>query len=188
VSNFIPRFLQAIRNLIFRKQTAPHPRRVIVGLGVIVVKDGKVLVGKRKGSHGAGLWAFPGGGQDFGESWEVCGPREVLEETGMTVSFRYFDPPHMQKFVCVTDDYMRKEDKHYNTVYVVCDWVSGEPQLLEPNKCEGWRWVTYRELLDLLPPEAQTHYRDDADRYDCNFWFPIPHLARNLGRIGWKVE
>jgi 8-oxo-dGTP diphosphatase len=32
-----------------------------VGVGVCIVKDNKVLLGKRKNSHGDGTWAFPGG-------------------------------------------------------------------------------------------------------------------------------
>ncbi len=168
-------------------ETVP-PRRVIVGLGVLVIRDGKVLVGKRKGAHGSGKWAFPGGHQDFGESWEVCGPREVEEETGMTVKFRYFDPDRLQKFLCVTDDHMVEDDKHYNTVYIVCDWVSGEPELKEPDKCEGWEWVTFREIIEKLPPEAQAHYKEHGSQgdYKTLFWFPIPHMVRNLALIGLK--
>lgn len=137
----------------------PDPRRVFVGIGVLIVRDGLTLVGKRKGSHGAGKWAFPGGHQDHGESWETCAVREVLEETGMTVKFREYDPGRNQKFLCVTDDFMPEDDRHYNTVYVICDWVSGEPQLLEPHKCEGWEWVTYRELVSKISPEGQEHYK-----------------------------
>jgi 8-oxo-dGTP diphosphatase len=164
----------------------PQPQRVIVGLGVLVIKDGLVLVGKRKGSHGAGKWAFPGGHQDHGESWEECGPREILEETGMTVQFRYFDPDRLQKFMCVTDDHMKADNRHYNTVYIVCDWVSGEPELKEPHKCEGWKWVTFQGILELLSPEAREHYEKNGTQYETEHWFPIPHIARNLAKIGLK--
>lgn len=56
-----------------------------VGIGVIVRKEGKVLLGKRKNSHGAGSWAFPGGHLEYGESWEECARREVKEETGIAI-------------------------------------------------------------------------------------------------------
>ena len=56
-----------------------------VGLGVCIVKDNKVLLGKRKGSHGAGTWSFPGGHLEFQETWEKCAKREVLEETGLKI-------------------------------------------------------------------------------------------------------
>src|SRR5271155_3580479 len=58
-----------------------HPR---IGVGCIVQHEGKVLLGKRKGSHGVGFWGFPGVHLEFGESVESCAKRELLEETGLT--------------------------------------------------------------------------------------------------------
>ena len=59
-----------------------HPR---VGVGVIIKKDGQVLVGKRKASHGAGCWHFPGGHLEFNETWEECARRETKEEVGIKI-------------------------------------------------------------------------------------------------------
>ncbi len=56
--------------------------KIRVGVGIMIFKDGKVLMGRRKGSHGAGEYAFPGGHLDFGESFEDCAKRETLEEAG----------------------------------------------------------------------------------------------------------
>ena len=50
-----------------------------VGIGVMIFKDGKVLLGKRKGSHGEGDWAFPGGHLDYMEGFEECARRETRE-------------------------------------------------------------------------------------------------------------
>ena len=59
-------------------------KRPSVGVGVFVYNmDGKILLGKRKGAHGAGEWSLPGGHLEFNESFERCCEREVMEETGI---------------------------------------------------------------------------------------------------------
>jgi len=60
-----------------------YPR---VGIGVLIQNDkGEVLLGKRKGAHGAGEWSFPGGHLEFGEKIFECARREAKEETGLSV-------------------------------------------------------------------------------------------------------
>lgn len=109
-----------------------------VGLGVIVVKDGKVLMGKRKGAHGAGTWSIPGGHLEFNETWEECACRECLEETGIAV----VNPV----FFAVTNDIMSEEDKHYITIYMRADYVSGEPMITEPEKFVEVGWFDLEHL------------------------------------------
>ena len=104
---------------------------VRVGIGVMVLKDGKVLLGKRKGSHGAGEYAFPGGHLDYMESFEECAKRETREESGIEIkNVRFLNLFNLK-------DYF---PKHYVSVGLVADWESGEPQVLEPNKRQDWNW------------------------------------------------
>ena len=113
-------------------------KRPKVGLGIDVINEGKILLGKRKGSHGSGFWSFPGGHLGFGETVEECARRELAEETGLrAVSMR---------LATWTSDIIEK-DKHYITLFVFVDRFQGQLQLMEPNKCEGCHWF----IFDALP-------------------------------------
>lgn len=107
-----------------------------VGVAIVVAQNGKILIGKRKGAHGTGDWATPGGHLEFGETIEQCVERELREETGLI--------PLSQKRVTWTNDIMG--DKHYITLWVFVQEFEGTPQLLEPHKCEGWEWFDWNDL------------------------------------------
>jgi 8-oxo-dGTP diphosphatase len=113
-------------------------QRPKVGIAIIIERDNKVLLGKRKGSHGSGSWAFPGGHLEFNESIEDCAKREAMEETGLTIE-------NIKKDT-FTNDIMREENKHYITCFVKADCFSGEPKIMEPNKCEEWNWFDWNNL------------------------------------------
>lgn len=113
-----------------------------VGVAVILLRSSRVLLGQRIGSHGAGTWAPPGGHLEFGESPTECAARELLEETGLTAS-EFSTGPY-------TNDVFQAEGKHYITLYVVAKYVSGEPRILEPNKCAEWRWFDLGALPEDL--------------------------------------
>lgn len=113
-------------------------RRPKVGLAVIIFKDGKVLMGKRKGDHGGGFWAPPGGHIEWKESFEECAARETREEAGIEIQ--------NIKFVHATNDFHRDKDEHYVTVFMIADYDSGDVQNCEQDKCEGWHWKDWDDL------------------------------------------
>lgn len=113
-----------------------------VGVGVMVLKNGQVLLGKRKNAHGDGAWSFPGGHLEFGEAWADCAARETLEETGVAIK--------NLRFGTVTNDIFPIEGKHYITLYMVSDYDSGEVTLREPEKCERWEWFSWDQLPEPL--------------------------------------
>ena len=113
-------------------------RNPLVGVGAIVLREGKVLLGLRLGSHGSGTWALPGGHLEFGETVESCARREVLEETGLALGVVSSGP--------YTSDVFPDVEKHYVTLFVVAESGQGEPRRMEPTKCAEWRWFNWDEL------------------------------------------
>lgn len=109
-----------------------------VGIGVYIVKDDKVLLGERIGSHQANTFCAPGGHLEYGESWEECAKRETLEETGLRIE--------NIRFMGITNDVMKEDKVHSVTISMLADWKSGEPKIMEPDKCLGWKWYSYDEI------------------------------------------
>lgn len=108
-----------------------------VGVGVLILKEGRVLLSKRKGAHGAGEYAFPGGHLEHLESFADCARRETAEECGVEIDNIRF------QFVANVTAYA---PKHYVHIGVIADWKSGEAKVLEPEKSESWAWYDLKDL------------------------------------------
>ena len=108
-----------------------------VGIGVMIFKDGQILIGKRQKSHGAGEYAFPGGHLEYMEGFAECAEREVIEETKMKIK--------NIRFECVGNS-VEFTPKHYVHLGLLADWESGEPVVSEPDKCDGWAWYDFDNL------------------------------------------
>jgi 8-oxo-dGTP diphosphatase len=115
-----------------------------VGIGVAILrrtnKGEQVLLGKRKGSHGEGQWAFPGGHLEYMESFEDCALREISEEVGP--DFKVYDLD-----VCAVTNLKDYAPKHYIDIGMVARYVSGEPQVMEPDKVSEWRWFNVVDAM-----------------------------------------
>ncbi|RYP89925.1 hypothetical protein DL770_003946 [Monosporascus sp. CRB-9-2] len=152
-----------------------HPR---VGIAAIVPNaEGKLLLGKRLSSHGSGTWHFPGGHLEFGETYFACAEREVAEETGLKVQ--------AMRLVGVTNDVFEDAGKHYITLFVLCRMQepAAEPELLEPNKCEGWYWVEWEEV------RSWCDHHDDAEPQweDKKCFLPIRNLVVEQPEIKFSL-
>jgi 8-oxo-dGTP diphosphatase len=137
--------------------------RPLVGICVLILKDGKILLGKRRGSHGAGQYAAPGGHLEHLESFYQCATREVLEETGMQIG-----PLRFLRVLNAT----QYAPKHYVDIAFVAAWESGEPEVREPDKVESWGWYSPDDLpspLFAMLPSAIDAFRGRPGRkvYDA---------------------
>ena len=115
-----------------------YMERPKVGVGIFVIKDGKILLGKRKNAHGEGSWQFPGGHLEFNESLETCARREAMEEAGISIKNIRLGP--------FTNDIFRKDGKHYVTLFILSEYDSGLVRVMEPEKCERWEWFDWDDL------------------------------------------
>lgn len=108
----------------------------------VVFRDGDVLLVSRKYPPDLGMWGFPGGKIEFGESIEQAAVRELFEETGVHGTFT--------SVVTAVDDYARSEDGtvlyHFILLAVLCTWTSGEP--FASDDAEDARWVPITSLGD----------------------------------------
>lgn len=125
----------------------------------MVRKDGKVLIGKRKGSHGSGEYAWPGGHLEHMESIIECARREVKEETGMEIdNIRFLRLMNIKSYA----------PKHYVDIGLIADWKSGEPEVREPEKIEGWEWRDLEDLPEPLFSALPTYF--ESLKTGQNFW------------------
>jgi 8-oxo-dGTP diphosphatase len=108
-----------------------HPR---VGVGAVVLREGRVLLVRRGAAPAQGLWAIPGGGLRLGESLQQGAEREILEETGIVI--RAGAPV----FTC--DSFHRDEEGrvrfHYVIVDMAADYISGEVKAADDALEAGW--------------------------------------------------
>jgi mutator protein MutT len=111
----------------------------------LVWKQGRVLISnRREGGHLAGVWEFPGGKQESGESLTACLEREIHEEVGLKVEAA-------EKVMTVCHEYNSKKI----TLHVFsCILLSGEARPMEGQEI---RWVHPAELVTLTfpPPDMK---------------------------------
>ena len=108
-----------------------------VGVGVIFVREGRVFLAQREGSHGDGTWASAGGHLESGETLEECARREAKEELGVEVGGL--------RYLCLSN--IIAYGKHYVDIEFVGDIGSQEPHLVEPEGFSESGWFP----IDHLP-------------------------------------
>jgi 8-oxo-dGTP diphosphatase len=119
-------------------------KRVGTGFGVVLEKDGKILLGRRhtdpdkadSAFRSAGEWCIPGGKLDWGESLEEGAAREVFEETGIKIK----SPQVISVHNCIN------EHAHFVTVGLVAKKWAGEAKVMEPDEIEEWEWFDLKNL------------------------------------------
>lgn len=124
-----------------------------VGVGVMIIKENKILLGLRspdkiKASselQGQGTWTMPGGKVEFMEKLVDAAKRELEEETSLKAT--------KLDFLCISDD--MTDTAHYVTVGFIARNYTGEVNAMEPETILEWRWFDLNDLPNNLYKPSQ---------------------------------
>jgi len=120
-----------------------YPESPIVGVGALIVEDGRVLLVKRGHPPLKGEWSVPGGAVEIGETLREAAAREACEETSLTVQ--------VMDLLGVYDRVLRDPEGrtlyHYVLIDFLCQRVQGEA--LAAGDAEQVRWYTPEEAANL---------------------------------------
>jgi 8-oxo-dGTP diphosphatase len=136
-----------------RKTVTPkfhYPDHPFVGVGVVVWREDKILLVRRKNPPMAGQWGLPGGKQQLGETIMETASREVLEETGVLIA----PVSIITALDAITHDEKGKIEYHYTLIEVMADWKKGEARA--DDDALDVKWVTSDEVASLCPWPAVT--------------------------------
>jgi len=127
-----------------------YPDRPIVGVGAVIVEEGRALIVRRAQEPQKGRWSIPGGAVELGETLRQAAAREALEETGLAVEASEV----LEVFDSIYHDPAGLTQYHYVLVDFLCRKTGGE--LRAASDVSDVRWVTPEELAGFdIAPSAQ---------------------------------
>lgn len=130
-----------------RREFPEHP---IIGVGAVIIENGRVLLAKRAHPPIAGHWSIPGGALEVGELVREAAVREAREETGLIVESGEL----LGVFDRVLRDPEQRVQYHYVLIDFLCRPIGGE--LCAASDAAEVRWFT-REELPALNLADDTH-------------------------------
>jgi len=118
------------------------PRIPVPAVIAVVLRGDHILLVCRKTPPDAGMWGFPGGKMEFGETIEQAALRELHEETGIVAE--------AEGVLTVLDSFHRDDDgaltHHFILPAIACRWISGEP--VAADDAAKAEWVPLAELCN----------------------------------------
>jgi ADP-ribose pyrophosphatase YjhB (NUDIX family) len=124
-----------------------YPDRPIVGVGGVVVRNGRVVLVRRAKAPRMGEWSIPGGMLELGETLRAGVVREIQEETGLQVTSEAV----LDVFDSIVTDAAGKTQYHYVLVDYLCSVSGGE--LRAASDASEVRWATLEEVVSLVKRE-----------------------------------
>jgi 8-oxo-dGTP diphosphatase len=124
-----------------------YPARPIVGILAMVQRGERFLLVRRARPPNQGLWGFPGGVQELGETVIEAALRELGEETGVIAA----DPSIFTALDAIDRDDAGAVRYHYTLVVVRLAWRAGEGVATDDADALGWFDMTDLPMLPALP-------------------------------------
>ncbi len=137
-----------------------YPKQPIVGVGAIIIHDGKMLIVKRGSDPGKGKWSVPGGLVELGETVKEAVEREVLEECNLKV-----EASHL---IDIVDDIIRDKNGRIKYHFIILDFFA---------KLRGGKLKPNSEII-----EAKWVPIDEVEKYDLTNTFK-EFMKRNLSKL-----
>ncbi|OUI85615.1 NUDIX hydrolase [Acetobacter tropicalis] len=130
-----------------------------VGCGAAILRDGRLLLVKRRRNPEAHHWGLPGGKVDPFETVPAAVAREIQEEIGLSIT--------PQALLCVVDQIDQAQGQHWVApVYLVEEW-RGEPTVREPEALAAVGWFALDALPAPLTEATQQALRALAEQRAC---------------------
>ena len=123
-----------------------YPQQPLVGVGAVIVENGRVLLIKRGKAPLLGEWSIPGGMLELGETLRQGAEREALEETGLAVTAMDV----LGVFERIVPDESERTRYHYVLIDFLCRKISGE--VCAAGDATDARWFRKEELEILNLP------------------------------------
>jgi 8-oxo-dGTP diphosphatase len=139
-----------------------YPKQPLVGVGAVLICEGKILLEKRKNDPGKGKWSIPGGLVELGENVEQTVVREVEEETGLEVG----KPEHIDVVDSITRDHNGGVKYHF----VIIDYfVKLEGGTLKASSdAEELRWVAFDQVEKYdLTKSFRAFFKENRQRLEA---------------------
>jgi mutator protein MutT len=129
-----------------------------VGVGAVILNDEGKLFMARRGknvTNEPGVWEFPGGKVEFGERLHDAARREIKEEFDIDIE--------VEELLDAVDHLLPEEGQHWVSPTFICRVKSGEPRIVEPDKCDEICWYAFDEIPGNVSQATKVNLEDYRD-------------------------